>query len=68
MYFIHNVLTNINTSPTRRIKTHHITVSVVTPYRPNNFKSHGFNNHLFFTYIYTIYIILTKIIYLIAME
>jgi hypothetical protein len=52
MCFIHRVLTNINTSPTRSIKTQHITASVITPHRPNNFKTQGFCNDLFNPYLY----------------
>jgi hypothetical protein len=34
----------VNTSPTPWIKTHHITASVITPYKQNNFNSQDFNN------------------------
>jgi hypothetical protein len=57
-----------NTSPIPWIKTHHITASVITPHRPNNFNSQNFNNHPLVTCIYITHIILTEIIILIFME
>ena len=73
MYFFfqcshQSVCHNINTSPTRRIKTHHITVSVITPHRPNNFKSQDFNNYPFLIHSYITCIILIERILWIAME
>lgn len=59
---------NINTSPTRWLKTHHITVSVITPHRSNNFKPQDFNNYPLLTCVYVIYIIWTEIIILIVVE
>jgi len=38
-------------SPTRWIKTHHITASSITPHRLN-FKSQDFNHYPFLSYIY----------------
>jgi len=37
------VYQTINTSPTRRIKTRHITASVITLLRPDTFNSQDFN-------------------------
>jgi hypothetical protein len=38
----------VHTSPTRYIKTDHITKSSVTPHRPNNFNSEDFNHWPFY--------------------
>ena len=37
----------VNTAPTRWIKTHHITASVITPHRLNNINCQDFNNYPF---------------------
>jgi len=77
MHFIQHVLTNISAGiPTinrqhityTQIKTHHITASVITPHRPNNFNSQDFNNYPLLTCSYITHIILTEIIILIVME
>ena len=39
------------TSPTRNIKTHHIAISSIIPYRLKNFNSQYFNHCPFLTYI-----------------
>jgi len=55
---------DVYTSPTRCMKTHHITVSVITPQRLNNFDCQHFNHYPFVTYIYITHIILSEIIIL----
>jgi hypothetical protein len=50
MYDVYKVPTN--TPPTRYIKTHRITTSVVIQQRRNNSNSQYFNNYLFLTDIY----------------
>ena len=63
----------VHTSPTRWIKTHHTTASVITPHRLNDFNSQDFNHYTFLTCIYIklrglspranyTYIILTEVI------
>jgi len=49
-------------SPTRCIKTHHITTSNITPPTPHNFNPTDFNHYPFLTYIFSTYIIVTEII------
>ena len=49
-------------SPTRYIKTHHITSPNITPHRQNNFISQDVNHYPLITYICITFIISTKII------
>jgi hypothetical protein len=55
-------------SPTRWIKTHHITASVITLNRVHNINFQDFNNYLFLTYIYSTYIILTEVVILLRSD